>query len=162
MSESLTVRSEGPDGKMAGWLVERWRQRRVDLSADGGEEHTTRLRLPPHSWRGRDLAARCPSALCTILAHLLHRVWLVHHLEGKVEREQLVVGVGASSTTLFLLWMELLGVSRTDPEQVYRVERQGVTRRPHVPCPTISLVPPGSRLSLCLPLPASSISEGLG
>lgn len=49
-----------------------------------------------------------------------------------MEREQLVVGVGASSTTLFLLWMELLGVSRTDPEQVYRVERQGVTQE--TPC----------------------------
>lgn len=49
-----------------------------------------------------------------------------------MEREQLVVGVGASSTTLFLLWMELLGVSRTDPEQVYRVERQGVTHE--TPC----------------------------
>ena len=101
---------------MAGWLVERWRQRRVDLSADGNEEHTTRLRLPPRSWRGRDLAARCPSALCTILARLLHRVWLVHHLERKVERRQLVVGVGASSVPSFLPWMKLLGISETEPE----------------------------------------------
>lgn len=116
MSESLTVRSEGPDGKMAGWLVERWRQRRVDLSADGDEEHTTRLRLPPRSWRGRDLAARCPSALCTILARLLHQVWLVHHLERKAERGDIIAAVGASSATLFLPWLELLGFSRTDPE----------------------------------------------
>lgn len=116
MSESLTVRSEGPDGKMAGWLVERWRQWRVDLSADGDEEHTTRLRLPPRSWQGRDLAARCPSALCTILVRLLPQVWLVHHLEREVERGELIAGVGASPTTLFLPWMELLGVSRTDAE----------------------------------------------
>lgn len=85
MSESLRARSEGPDGRMAGWLVERWRQRRVDLSADGDEEHTTRLRLPPRSWRGTAPAARCPSALCTTPARLPHRVWLVHHLQREVE-----------------------------------------------------------------------------
>lgn len=62
----------------------------MDLSADGDKEHTTRLRLPPRSWRGRDLAARCPSALCTILARLLHQVWLIHHLGRKVEGERIV------------------------------------------------------------------------
>lgn len=100
----------------------------MDLSADGDKEHTTRLRLPPRSWRGRDLAARCPSALCTILAHLLHQVWLIHHLGRKVEGERLVADVGTSSTTVFLPWMELLGVlGLIFTMLICRVERQGVT-----------------------------------